>query len=224
MNKGKTLEDQEKRMDTAEHKIRPVKGKPSHESRLAVIIIRSVGEVRSFKISSRIVLGATIFFLIYIPTSIFVINSFFELHHENIIQSKKIRRLERDLSRNKRVLHKSRQYIACLEDDIRNLTEQQEEESAHLKGKSLQTRNAARGVGKVSSNEDKEDKITRVVNIQVMVIQKDGSTMTIKFNVVNIHPGENAVGGMSTSLAGLKDLIRHKYGSIPSKRCKTVSL
>jgi hypothetical protein len=154
-----------KRMDTAEHKIRPVKGKPSHESRLAVIIIRSVGKVRSFKISSRIVLGATIFFLIYIPTSIFVINSFFELHHENIIQSKKIRRLERERSRNKRVLHKSRQYIACLEDDIRNLTEQQEEESAHLKGKYLKGRSAAGGVGNFSISEDKKNKITKVVDI-----------------------------------------------------------
>jgi len=182
-------------METTEQEIPPVKKKPYHDSRLTVMIIRSVGKVRSFKISSRIVFWATIFFLIYIPTSIFVINRFFELHHECIIQSEMIKRLESDLSESKKILCESKQYIAFLEDNIPNFAERQEQESTSPKGKKLLTRSAARRGGNLSSNEDKTNKPTQVVDIQDMVIQKDGSTMTIDFNVVNIQPAENAVGG-----------------------------
>lgn len=186
---------QKREMETTEQEIPPAKKKPYHDIHLTVMIIRGAGKVRSFKISSRIVFWATIFFLIYIPTSIFVINMFFELHHECIIQSEMIKRLESDLSESKKILYKSKQYIAFLEDNIPNFAERQEQESTALKGKNLLTSNTARSEGDLSINEDKKNKPTQVVDIQDMVIQKDGSTMTIDFNVVNIQPGENAVGG-----------------------------
>ena len=57
-------------METVEPRIPPVKKKPRREKRLNVMIMGSVGTVRSFKISNRILSGAALFFVLYILFSL----------------------------------------------------------------------------------------------------------------------------------------------------------
>ena len=69
--------------------------------------------------------------------------------------------------------------------------EQSEQESEPVKSKDLKEPKP----GPIQKNHPKEEKLPKIVDIKDMVIQKDGSRMTLDFKLVNINPGENAVGG-----------------------------
>ncbi len=182
-------------MAAPEQKIPPVKKKSRHEPRLTVMIMRSVGKVHTFKISPRMILCVTIFFLLYIPISIWHINGFWIKRRQNITQSEKLTKLERETSEDRRLLNRSKQHIALLEDYIHNLEERQEQEDEPLKGEDSRELKTASRVEDQIKEMDREDTPAKVVDIEDMVIQKEGSRVTVNFKLVNVHPGEGAVGG-----------------------------
>ncbi|MBW1999648.1 MAG: hypothetical protein JRJ29_17010, partial [Deltaproteobacteria bacterium] len=94
-------------MENAE-KINPSpEGLPGNGKRLAVLVIGSVGKVRSFKIFPPLVYTAIVFLAIYIPVTIYVTNKFFSLRYSNEVLTKEIERLEKELVRDKRTLQKT---------------------------------------------------------------------------------------------------------------------
>jgi hypothetical protein len=127
------------------------------------MIIRSLGKVHSFKVSPHFVLIASIFLLLYICTSIFVINRYFDLRQINVIESEKITQLEREVFKSKKIIYRSEQHVALLEDHIRNLGKppvenQKPQEQTPPKAKNLQDRSAARDVRPLRKDRVEEKK------------------------------------------------------------------
>lgn len=211
------MRNQKRKLGFLKHEIPPIKKQTRHEQRLSIMIIRSLGKVYSFKISPHFVLIASIFLLLYICTSIFIINRYFDLRQINVFESEKIKQLEREAFKSKKIIYRSEQHVALLEDHIRNLEKppvenQKPQEQTPPKAKNLQERSAARDVrplrkdrvvGKKpvyvgpSSKDNIEEKkpIKKWVNVVDVAIQKEGSRLIIDFKLVKAQSGGNAVGG-----------------------------
>lgn len=189
------MEDQEREMAPTERETPPVKKKPKDEARLTIMIIRSVGRVRSFKISPRIVFWATLFLIIYIPTSVFIINNYIALYRAHKTQSKKIEQLESEVSKSQKNLRRFRQHVALLEDYISHLEEPPKEKRASRIVEPPQVGSITSGAESSARNRGQAEIHAGVVDIKDMVIQKEGARMTVDFKLVNMNPGESAVGG-----------------------------
>ena len=197
-------------MATTESEIPPVKKKPHDEDRLTIMIMRSLGRVRSFKISPHIVFCAILFLILYIPFSVFIINNYIGLYRANRTQSTKIQQLEEEVIKGQQNLGRFRQHVTLLEDYIRHLEEPQEQqkEKSATRGNAYTTEKSAApkieiireqtvisDVESPPGDSEEEMKPIGAVDIKEMIIQKEGARMSVEFKLVNINPGETAVGG-----------------------------
>ena len=189
------MEDQGRRMEVPKQKITHTKKAPKRITQLTVMIMGRVGKVRAFKISTRFVLGATLFLLLYIPLSIFIINRHIDLNYVSSSQSKKIKRLESELSKGKRNFYRSKQHVALLEDYIQRLEKQKESGDQQENEEILEKKSAGRGFEARPLVREKRKTSEDIVDITDLVIQKDGPKMTVNFKLVNLQSEENAVGG-----------------------------
>ncbi len=197
-------------MATTESEIPSVRKKPHDEDRLTIMIIRSLGRVRSFKISPHIVFWATLFLILYLPFSVFIINNYIGLYRANRTQSTDVEQLKEEVIKGQKDLGRVRQHVALLEDYIRHLEgpqEQQEEKSHAPQNADAKEKSAPRNVEIIRkqtiisdvesppSNGEEEMKPIGAVDIKEMMIQKEGARMSVEFKLVNMNPGETAVGG-----------------------------
>ena len=174
------------------------------------MIMRSLGRVRSFKISPQIVFGATLFFILYIAISVYIINNYLRLYRANRTQSTKIEQLEKEIITGQKNLLRLRQNVSLLEDYIRHLEEPQnqvKEKPAPRKEEHAEEKSANRRIEIIREETvisdaervppDREEEMTPIgaVDIKDMIIQKEGSRMSVEFKLVNKNPGETAVGG-----------------------------
>ena len=110
------MEDQTQKTDPGQEEIPAIKKKkPINPKCLTVTIIRSVGKTYSFNISSRTVVGASIFFFAYIVVSLFTINGYIDLRSQYKIKSEKFNNLENELDKSRKMLIQSEQRVALLE-------------------------------------------------------------------------------------------------------------
>jgi len=199
-------------MEIPEQKIARTKKGPRRVHQLTVMIMGRVGKVRTFKISTRFVLGATLFLLLYIPLSVFVINRHVDLNHVSSSQSKKIKRLESELSKGKRSLYRSKQHLALLEDYIQRLEGRKESGDQQGNDQILEEKTAGSGFEAHALVRETRKTSEDIVDIKDLVIQKDGSKMTVNFKLVNLQSEENAVGGYIHIIAkGKKGDARYEW-------------
>lgn len=189
------MEDKERRMAPTEQEVPDIEKKPRHKSHLTIMIIRSLGQVRSFKISPHIVFWATLFFVIYIPVSLFVINEYIGMYRASTTQSKKIELLEKEVFNSKKSLDRFQQHVSLLEAYIHHLEEPQKERSASPKAENSRRGSIASNPEGLAKDRDDGEESAGVVDIKDMIIQKDGTRMTVDFKLVNMTSGETAVGG-----------------------------
>ncbi len=188
----------------------PVKKKPHDGDRMTIMIIRSLGRVRSFKISPHIAFWAMLFFILYIPFSAFIINNYIGLYRGKRTQSNKIEQLEKEVIQGQKDLRRFRQHVTLLEDYIRDLEEpnsSQKEKSATRVTEHMKETSAAPKVEIIrketiitdeeSPGLEREEDVKPIgtVDIKDMIIQKEGARMNVEFKLVNMNPGETAVGG-----------------------------
>ena len=189
------MEDTKRGLAPVKPKNASVRDRPPRRRELTVMILGSVGKVRSFKISPRIVLFYYLFFLFYIPISIYIINSWFDLRQVIIAQSEKIKDLEEEISKSKRFLYRSEQHIALLEDYISNFEEPQNRGGEPAKDKDLKEMAALQKVGQAVIEKDKEKGSMVGIDIRDMVIRKETSRMTVHFQVFNTKPDDDPISG-----------------------------
>ncbi len=190
--------------------IPPVKKTPHDGNRMTIMIIRSLGRVRSFKISPHIAFWAILFFILYIPFSAFIINNYIELYRGKRTQSTKIEQLEKEIIQGQKDLRRFRQHVTLLEDYIRHLEEPnkpQKEKSANLVDEYIKEKSASPKVEIIREEtvitdtespaigSEEDAKPIGAVDIKDMIIQKEGGRMSVEFKLVNMNPGETAVGG-----------------------------
>jgi hypothetical protein len=155
------------------------------------MIMGSVGRVVSFQISSRIFIGSIVFFVGYLALSLFILNGYIQLRTASSENIEKCIRLEDENAANKKAIARSRQQISLLEGYIRHI----EEGAEGLTGKKEQTRSSGEKATATAALPERTAKTPQTVDVTDMVIQKEGSTMSINLKVVNVQAGEGAVGG-----------------------------
>ena len=200
-------------MDPSKAEIPSVKKKPHDEDRLTIMIIRSLGRVRSFKMSPHILFWATLFIILYIPFSVFIINNYVELRRANRAQSGMIDQLEKKIMKGEKDLRKFQQHVTLLEDYIRHIEEpekppkpqkaksappkieEKKEEVAPRKVEIIREATVTSDAESPAIESEVEMKPIGAVDIEDMVIQKEGGRMSVEFKLINKNPGETAVGG-----------------------------
>ncbi|MEW6669901.1 MAG: hypothetical protein AB1512_32225 [Thermodesulfobacteriota bacterium] len=181
------MEDQEGGLAAREEARPPVAAKAGRKRRLTVMIMGSVGKVRSFQISTRFLVWAVLFFVAYIAVSLYAINSYIQLRQSSDKQSERARQAEEEASAAKRNLLRSRQHVALLEDYIRRMESGTEQAPGAPKEPSPEEAPKAA--------KSKPPAAAGPVDVIDMVIQKEGARIMANFKLVNTQPGEGAVGG-----------------------------
>lgn len=189
------MENQKRRVGTSHEGIPPLKKKPLRENRFTVMIMGNLGRVRSFEVSPRIVFWTALFFILYIPISVFFINRYFVLRSVHNNQSTKLSLLEKETARDQKALLRSREHIAFLEEYVNSLEKGKEKDSQTTGTETPQT--AASGMVAVNTTKAEQplSKNAGIVSIENMVITKDDSRIEVEFKLVNTQQGEEAVGG-----------------------------
>ena len=159
------------------------------------MIMGSLGRVRSFEISPRIVFWTALFLVLYIPFSIFVINRYFVLRSVHEHQSAKLSVLENDAAKHQKTLLRSREHIAFLEEYIDSLEKGEVQENPSNTAKEPETPSAGTVGASTTQAQEEPPKSAGIVQIEDMVISKQDSKLEIEFRLVNTQQGEEAVGG-----------------------------
>ncbi len=182
-------------MDPHQEKIPSVKEAPLNPRHLTIMVIRSVGKIRTFKVSRRLIFWSSLFIIAYIISSIYFINRFFDLRYRYRIQSERLELLEKDHLKTGKKLLRTRQHVAILEDYIQNIQEQRVPEKVTEPEKKQEAEIVDR-VAEVVNDESKGEKdLSEVAQIEDLVVQEVDSGMSFDFKLVNAKPDEDAIEG-----------------------------
>jgi hypothetical protein len=182
-------------MASTESKAPSVRDTGHHTRYLTVTVIRSVGKIRTFKISSRTIFLASIFLFVYIIASIFIINDYFDLREANNTQSERIKQLEHELVKINKTLLRSKQHLAVLEDYINNADTGDGQGTRLERNRDQKDRGTIGGAKNVSNKGELEESSEIAVDITDFVIQKEGYLLTVDFRLVNLQRGKGPVQG-----------------------------
>jgi hypothetical protein len=161
------------------------------------MIIRRVGSVLSFGISPRILWMALLFFLIYLPGSVYIINRYLDLRFAGRIQTDMIRQQEETAAKNMALIRRSEEKISFLEEYLRDLENQQEPgKRPPLEPDSRRAeRPAVLAQGGVAGGEADPLRPPEFVDIEDLGITQQGSQVAIRFKLVNVQAGDGPTGG-----------------------------
>lgn len=182
-----------------------VKGKTHKEDPLTIMIMGSVGKVRSFKIAPLFLYLGAIFILLNITATIYFGNRFFDLRRTRAMQSERIEQLEDAASKNLKTIHRSKQHMVILEEYIRNLETPSEGKTRADKSIFLQQKSAAPYPPNVTERRRPKGPSIQAVDIKDLAIKKEGSELTVRFKVVNLRELDNPIGGYIHLIAVGKD-------------------
>jgi hypothetical protein len=159
--------------------------------------MRSAGKIRSFKISSWIVLTILIFLIFYFPISIFIINAYVNLRVDNQATIQKFNNLEGALNKTQEELRDSSQRLTNLQtliNDFKQTRLKSEDtvakESTEVKDEPLPKKTALKEENKKESAIESHE-----VNVREMVINRAESKIGIDFKLVNAKTGAGAAEG-----------------------------
>ena len=110
------MEDSGRELEPDPLNTHPVKDGYQSSKKLTIMLIGSVGKMRSFKISRKIILYTSIFFFIYVALSLLVFYLYFDLYSAHKAQSNQLKDLETELSEKIKTMEKDRLYTEGLEE------------------------------------------------------------------------------------------------------------
>ena len=177
-----------------------MRGLSKNQGSLTIMIFREVGRVRIFKISSRLILWASVFFIFYIVATVFLTNKYFDIYRIYRMQADKIAELRRELIKTTKSLDRSKQYIALLDDYIRQEKDQ--------------------GPEPISTADYTESSSPRIVDINEVKVKRDGPTINVTFRIVNRQLNDEPIGGYIFVLTSLKDSDQSEVWVYPNSPLK----
>jgi cell division protein FtsB len=189
------LEDQKRDVAPRSSKDKTVNRKPSRASYLTIMIVANLGKVRSFRISSRFLTWSFLFFVFYIVVSIIIINDYFEKRWTNNALTEQLEGLQYEIEGTKKELYRSKQHLALLESHIYPQETDIEEEVKPPADTEVQEENTELSTGDSFSEIITEDSRKTLVDIQDLEIKRDKNKLTVFFNLVNMHEGDESANG-----------------------------
>jgi hypothetical protein len=185
-------------METAEQGRRALKRKTYRERLLTIMVVGGLGKIHSFRVSRRILLGASLFFVAFILFSIVIINRYLALREAHYELVERMGLTEKHLNSSQKALRRSKQLAAFLEEYISRTEEGSETPSQAAKEGTAQGKRAESS--KSASSKDtaggtKEKSPAELFQIKDILIEQEGAKLSINFRLVVSQPGANPVGG-----------------------------
>jgi len=174
---------------------RPEKKPSRHSPRLTVMIVKSVGKVRSFKVSSRILLWSSLFFALYLIASVIIFNKYFDELRLKKQLSGQLERLAHGIEETKSALFRSQQDLALLQDYIHNLQRSKVENAGPARAEEAIQSNAPPIVESDSGEKVEKEFQETLVEIKDLSVRKQGTKVTVSFALVNVHWDRMPVSG-----------------------------
>ncbi|MFZ0450918.1 MAG: hypothetical protein WAL98_16905 [Desulfatiglandaceae bacterium] len=180
---------------------------------LSIMIMKEIGKVRRFQISSRLLFWSSLFFASYIVVSIFAVNAYFEKRRENTSLEKKVTMAREAASDSKRELLRLQQHLAVLEDYI-HLIENPGDKTGRAKDPEAsgkpQPAEAPPPSGTSAAHESLQIKAAlsspelvraerepagKAVAIQDFAVNLENTRMTVSFKLVNTSLNQGSLRG-----------------------------
>jgi hypothetical protein len=137
-----------------------------------------------------------IFFLIYLPGSVYIINQFLDLRFTRTMQTDMIRQQEEAAVKNQDLIRRSEEKISFLQDYLRNLENQPEPgKIPPLDPESLRAGRPGFAQGGVSEGERPPQRPPEYVAIEDLSIKRQGSQVAIRFRLINVQSDDEPTGG-----------------------------
>jgi len=204
-------------MDSAQRIISFLKENASGSHKITITVMGSIGRIRSFTISRRILLGASIFFILYILLSLFIINRFIDVRARYRVLSDKVEKTENNYNEMEKTLLKAQQHAANLEAYIATATEQKEESNT-IPGKEPAL--AAGGKAIITADEKGNKETSKSVDIEGVTLRRLNSGVAIDFRLVNMNSGVGAIEGYMHIIATDKNNNSPQAWNTPSGELK----
>lgn len=161
------------------------------------MIMRSVGKIRSFKISTWVIFLILLFFISYFPVSIFIINAYFHLKGENQAYIQKFNNLESELDKTQRDLRDSTQRLTLLKtllEDMKRTDSKSPEPVTKVANEVIDKPQPKNDTSTKENNKEIKAEGSQV-EVRHMTIQRTEAKIGIDFKLVNVKPGAEAVEG-----------------------------
>ena len=214
-------------MGTSGQDIPSIKDKTPEKDPITIMIMRSVGRVRSFKISPPFLYLGAGFILLNIIATIYFGNRFFDLRHTKSLQSERIKELEDEAAKDLKTIHRNEQHMAILEEYIRNLESPKDQQASANKSIFLRRESPSPAPvpakvpeRKPPDTQSTEAPSTQIVDVRDVDIKKEGSELTVNFRVVNLRELDNPIGGYIHMIAVGKDGYSPSAWTFPNEELR----
>ncbi|MBW2016316.1 MAG: hypothetical protein JRJ01_05670 [Deltaproteobacteria bacterium] len=196
------------------------KKKDRKARRLTVMVMRDVGGVRSFKISSRFFVCVSLFFIAFIVLSIFAINAYLDLRLRYDDQSESLAACVEANNRRDRELKRAMGRIALLEDYARDLEGRLKEKVQVARENVSRPKAEPKEQKKDTSSPPPPKPAPKLVDVRDVSVKRENSQITVEFKLVNLRPGQAPVGGYVYVLAVAKGIDPPLYSIHPEVKLK----
>jgi len=194
------MENQERDMGPIGNGKEEIRRRPKAKERLTIMIFKKAGRVWTCNISSHFIVWASLFFISYIVVTIVLTNAFIDYHRKNKALADQNGELGTMLIKTQKSLKESKQHIALLDDYI---TEKKDQISRPL-----------------STEDYTESSLPKLVDIKELKIERDKSTITVDFRIINRKLNDEPIGGYIFFLASIKDSDRSEVWVYPNSQLK----
>jgi hypothetical protein len=192
------------------------------KTNLSIMVMKGVGKVRRFQISSRLLSWSALFFASYIVVSIFAVNAYFEKRRENASLQKQVATANEAANDSRRQLLRLQQHLAVLKDYIHLIENPSDKirpaENPGATGKIQPAENPG-ATGKTQPAEDPRTSATqesprakavesspeaarvagepgaKAVAIQDFAVKFENTRMTVSFKLVNTSLNQGPLRG-----------------------------
>lgn len=173
----------------------PEKKASSHSPRLTVMIVKRVGKARSFRISSRILLWSSVFFVLYLIVSVIVFNKYFDELRLKRHRSEQLKRLAHGIEDTKKTLYRSQQDLVVLRDYIDYRQGRKEGHEQRSQAQEVNRTSAQPRVESESAERVEKGFQHTLVEIKDLSVKKKGTKVKVSFSLVNGNEGKGPVSG-----------------------------
>jgi hypothetical protein len=160
------------------------------------MISRGLGKVRSFNISSRLLLWSTIVFVLYLVFSTVAITRYFGELRSNTVQLALLQELQNEIEGTKKTLYRAKQRLKLLEDHIGNSQGKQEKQTESLEPGDINPAPTKPVIQEETFKKpDKAGPVGPLVEIRNFTTKRRGGRLSVKFRLVKILPDRNQLKG-----------------------------
>ena len=178
------MEDTGRELDTDSLKTPPVKNVSQCSKELTIMLIGSVGRMRSFKISRKLIVCASIFFSIYIVFSFIIFYLYFNLYSHNMDQTKELQNLKSELSDKTRAIGQNKLYIKGLEafynETRKNMGKNENIETPLVKSPEIKKRESVRDEKKEKTDSTIVEKPSKPDTVEAVTEENQAAAPSIQ--------------------------------------------